>query len=450
MKIKSHMDIFIVDDNKIFSIAIKAYLENEFNSILIKVHLFETGEKCMLTFMDVIPELVILDYQLNSNSPLAMNGLQVLNKIKHNNIDTRVIMLTSNDHIDTALQSFHYGASDYVVKTENPFRKINDSISKIFAKIELDFEIEEKGKRAIELIIANKELDFDKERSIRNEEKEIQNKEINLANSQKKEAEIKQLTLERKNKDITDSINYAKRIQMAKLPKQEEIYSELSNCFILFKPKDIVSGDFYFFHKKSDSIFIAAADCTGHGVPGAFMSIIGSDKLDAAIAYSSNISEILNHLNKGIKNSLNQTGSNESTRDGMDIALCSVDTKNGTVTYAGANRPFWLIRNNTTELKEIKGTNKAIGGLTVDEQHFDSHELRLQSGDTFYISTDGYADQFGGLAGKKLMSKKLKKTLIEIQDKSMPEQKEYLNTFLENWKGEQEQVDDILIIGVRF
>lgn len=255
--------------------------------------------------------------------------------------------------------------------------------------------------------------------------------------------------IEEKNKDITDSINYAKRIQQAKLPDKKEICSTLTNSFVLFKPKDIVSGDFYYFHKNDKSVFIASADCTGHGVPGAFMSMIGSEKLDDALAHSADTSEILSLLNKGIKNSLHQTDSDESTRDGMDIALCSVDTDARVVKYAGANRPLWIIRNGQTVVEEIKATKKAIGGFTEDSQHFDTHVVQLQHGDTFYIFSDGYADTFSGADSKKLTTKRFKEILLSIQDKSMQDQELHLDNFVENWKAGTEQVDDILVIGIR-
>jgi serine phosphatase RsbU (regulator of sigma subunit) len=270
----------------------------------------------------------------------------------------------------------------------------------------------------------------------------------NIIETQKKDVEIAKLIIEEKNKAITDSITYAKRIQEAKLPKKEEIYFSFPQSFILFKPKDIVSGDFYFFHKTNQSIFIAAADCTGHGIPGAFMSLIGSEKLEDAVLQSGDTSEILKQLNIGIKTSLKQSGSDESTRDGMDIAICSVDTETRIVKYAGANRPIWLIREGQTEVEETKATKKAIGGLTEDEQHFDTHELKLKQGDTFYIFTDGYADQFND-KNKKLLTKKFKEILPDIQDKSMQEQEKYLEDFIENWKAGTDQVDDILVIGVR-
>lgn len=506
MNIKKQINIFIVDDNKIFSLALKAAIEIAFENLKIEIHSFETGEKCMEEFMEVVPDLVILDYYLNSKSSEAADGLQVLEKIKKDYKETSVIMLTSNDHIDIALKSFHYGASDYVIKTESQFEKIKNSISNILANNELAFQNQEKEKRALELMIANKELSIhnyekekrkaeliiaNKELAFRNEEKEKQatelvfannelvfqygerekraeeliiiNKklafqyeegekratELNIANIQKAETEKSKRIIEQKNKDIIDSINYAKRIQQAKLPRKETIYESLPQSFVLFKPKDIVSGDFYFFHKNHQSVFIVAADCTGHGVPGAFMSLIGSEKLGEAVLQSTNTSDILNHLNIAMKNSLHQSDDRESTKDGMDLAICSVDTKNRIVKFAGANRPFWLIRNGINLVEEIKGTKKAIGGWTDDKQHFDSHELKLQKGDTFYLSTDGFVDQFGGQHGKKLMAKKFKEILVDIQSKSMLEQEIHLDNFVEDWKAGAEQVDDILIIGVR-
>jgi serine phosphatase RsbU (regulator of sigma subunit) len=263
---------------------------------------------------------------------------------------------------------------------------------------------------------------------------------INLAEQKK--------VIELKNQDITDSLLYSKRIQTAKLPNLDEIYASLPHCFVLYKPKDIVSGDFYYFMKKEDSVFIAAADCTGHGVPGALMSMIGSEKLNDAVSNSNEPSTILNLLNKGIKASLRQSQHDDSTRDGMDIALCRID-KTGQLNYAGANRALWLIRKGSLQLEEIKPTKKAIGGLTEDEWQFDSHTFLLSEGDTLYLATDGYADTFSGITNKKLTTRKFKQLLLDIQDKTMPEQQKHLGRFIENWKSGAEQVDDILVIGIR-
>lgn len=252
-----------------------------------------------------------------------------------------------------------------------------------------------------------------------------------------------------KNEEITASITYARRIQQAKLPHKQEIFDELPNSFVLFKPKDIVSGDFYFFYKNDKNILISAADCTGHGVPGALMSMVGSEQLNDAVIQTTDTSEILKLINKGIKASLKQTNSDESTRDGMDIALCSINKENSELQYSGANRPLWLIRKGKQEVEEIKATKKAIGGLTENDTDFESHKLKLEPGDTFYIFSDGYADQFSGKSSKKLMTKRFKEILLEIQSKTMQEQEEHLDKFIEEWKSGAEQIDDILVIGVR-
>jgi serine phosphatase RsbU (regulator of sigma subunit) len=252
-----------------------------------------------------------------------------------------------------------------------------------------------------------------------------------------------------KNKEITDSINYAKRIQDAKLPKIEDVKAAFHDSFILFKPKDIVSGDFYFFERKDDKLFIAAADCTGHGVPGAFMSLIGCEKLEDALTQTSEPSQVLRLLNTGVRASLRQSQSCDSTRDGMDIAFCAVDVNARTIEFAGANRPLWILNKDTRELREIRGTKTAIGGFTDNTQHFHTNTVQLSKGDTFYIFSDGYADTFGGTDEKKLTTKKFKEILLGICHLSMDEQKTYLDQFIETWKNGIEQIDDILVIGIR-
>lgn len=268
----------------------------------------------------------------------------------------------------------------------------------------------------------------------------------NLMKVQKRKLEEQQI-------EIISSINYARRIQNSKLPPVDDVYKTLRNAFIYYSPKDIVSGDFYFFKKKENLIFLAAADCTGHGVPGAFMSMLCSEVLEDQVNKSNDLSLILKELNEKIKNSLRQSDSSDSTRDGMDIALCSMDTLTNSLTYAGANRPLWIIRKDGEELEEIKPTKAAIGGFTSNAQIFDQHKINLASGDTFYLFTDGYADQFGGNKehgrGKKIMVKNFKKLLIEKHTQSMQQQEIALAEFFTQWMGDHEQVDDVLVIGVR-
>jgi len=220
----------------------------------------------------------------------------------------------------------------------------------------------------------------------------------------------------------------------------------LPQSFVLFKPKDIVSGDFYFLHGIRKGVIIAAADCTGHGVPGAFMSMIGSEKLNEAVAQSGNAGEILKLLNNGIRASLHQSETS-SSRDGMDIALCTI--KDNTLNFSGANRPLWIIRKGANDIEEYKATKKAIGGFTEQGQEFDNTEIKLNMGDTFYLFTDGYADQFGGENGKKLTTKKFRELILTLKDKTMKDQYLALDAFIEKWRDDREQLDDVLVIGIR-
>jgi len=281
---------------------------------------------------------------------------------------------------------------------------------------------------------------------------EKQSQEISL---QKHEIEAKSKLIELKNVETEQSIQYAKRIQYAILPPKEEISQYLKDYFILYKSKDIVSGDFYFFSDKyanEGKVYIASVDCTGHGVPGAFMSMIGYEKLKDAVDLAMEPGKILNELNKGVKSALRQSSEANSTRDGMDLSLCAIPTRtNGTTTisYAGANRPLWILKKGAQAIEEIKATKVAIGGLTQDSQEFKQHDITLGKGDTIYMFSDGYADQFGGPKKKKLMTGKFKDIIIGIQHLSIKEQHDYLNEFIEEWMDGSEQVDDILVIGVK-
>jgi serine phosphatase RsbU (regulator of sigma subunit) len=257
-------------------------------------------------------------------------------------------------------------------------------------------------------------------------------------------------TIRRKNKDITDSINYARRLQYSILPDDKVISSALPGSFILYKPKDIVSGDFYWFHKEEDSdkCILASVDCTGHGVPGAFMSIIGYFHLNGTVT-DHNITEpgeILSVLNKSVCKVLKQESEDATTKDSMEISLCVIDTVKRELQFASAMRPLYLIQNG--ELLEIKGNKFSIGGY-MPEKRFTSHTLTLNAGDTFYMTSDGFADQTGGDSGRKFMSKKFKDLLLSIQAHSMADQKVILEKAFEEWKGDHGQVDDVLVIGVR-
>jgi serine phosphatase RsbU (regulator of sigma subunit) len=256
--------------------------------------------------------------------------------------------------------------------------------------------------------------------------------------------------IEVKNKDITDSINYAKQIQRARLSNPNIVLNLFPECFGLYKPKDVVSGDFYWFAEhESGKLMIAAADCTGHGIPGAFMSMIGIDELNHATLEKriDDPSAVLTSVNRGLKKALRQNEKDSMSRDGMDIALIIINKRKMMIEYAGANRPLYLIRDN--QLKEIAPTKAAIGGITPNEQEFKCHTFELKKNDMLYLFTDGYADQFGGPEGKKFMTKRFKDLLLSIHSKPAQEQEAILESTLNSWKKEVSQVDDILVLGIR-
>jgi tetratricopeptide (TPR) repeat protein len=261
------------------------------------------------------------------------------------------------------------------------------------------------------------------------------------------EIELQKTIIEEKNKDISDSINYAKKIQDTLLPDINEIHSVFRESFIFFRPKNVVSGDFYWFANRENKTLIAVADCTGHGVPGAFMSMIGIDKINQAVLEFnlSRPSEILSTVNRWLKTILKQDDLTGGMRDGMDVALISIDRIKMQLNYSGANRPLWIIRKE--ELIEIKPTKVSLGGHTPASQEFASHEFALQKNDCVYLFTDGYADQFGGDRGKKLMTKNFKRLLLSFTKESMESQKRILAEKLDKWQNNLEQVDDICVIG---
>jgi len=253
--------------------------------------------------------------------------------------------------------------------------------------------------------------------------------------------------LARKNEDITDSIRYAKRIQFAILPEK----SPYPDTFILFKPKDIVSGDFYWFTEVGDKEFFSAVDCTGHGVPGAFMSIIGHNSLTKIVREYGILEpgKILSQLNREVLQTLHQRSDSRDVYDGMDLALVCYDRKGKYLEYSGAFNPFYLVRNG--ELLETKADKQSIGRSSFKtDAEFTNHRIDIKQGDTVYLFSDGYADQFGGEQMKKFKYKNLKETILSIQNESMSQQRAIMDHTIEKWRGDLDQLDDILVIGRRF
>lgn len=270
------------------------------------------------------------------------------------------------------------------------------------------------------------------------------------------QVEMQRSELEQKNKDITDSINYAKRIQSAVLPDEQQFVAEFTDAFVLFKPRDIVSGDLFWIAKVKTSNdpplylkVVAAADCTGHGVPGAFMSMLTTELLNQTTKNPdiNSPSDLLSFINKKLPEGLNKNNK-EKINDGMDIAVCAIDLQQMKVYYGGANRPLWVLRKGAAEIEEIKATKASIGAYTSPEQVFENNTISIQPGDRMYLFTDGITDQFGGEKGKKFSKTRLRTAVLECAHLAMPLQKQYIEGALAQWQGSREQVDDILIIGI--
>lgn len=255
--------------------------------------------------------------------------------------------------------------------------------------------------------------------------------------------------LSRRNKGFEDSLKYAQRIQYAMFTSESEIRKMFPESFIFQRPKDIVSGDFYWARKVEERIFLAVADCTGHGVPGAFMSLIGLEFfrqiIDTQGIYRPSC--ILDEINRNFDLVFDNMD-NMHMRDGMDLSFCSIDTVGKTLEFAGAFNPVYIIRNG--EIIEIKGDKSMIGpNIGLGRAPFTNHEIGLQDDDIIYLFSDGYADQFGGPEGKKFTFRRFRHLLLSIYDQPLSVQRHVLDKSLSEWKGELEQVDDILVLAVK-
>ena len=266
---------------------------------------------------------------------------------------------------------------------------------------------------------------------------------------QKEEIEKQSVEINRLYSEVTDSIVYARHIQQAILLPIKSIRKLLPKTLVLYKPKDIVSGDFYWFAQKDNKVYFAAVDCTGHGVPGAFMSIIGYNGLEQALIDCNGPAEILDALNLSVSSTFHQNDEGEEkTKDGMDIALCCIDMKKRELTYAGAFNPLLIARNG--EMLITKADKFPIGSfLEGYNKGFTEHTVKLEKDDMIYVFSDGYQDQFGGDKGKKFMIKRFKSLLLEICDSTIEKQENVLESTFEEWKAKEDQVDDVLVLGVK-
>ncbi|MCK5138176.1 MAG: SpoIIE family protein phosphatase [Bacteroidales bacterium] len=265
-----------------------------------------------------------------------------------------------------------------------------------------------------------------------------------------KESALSRENLLDQRRELMASLKYASFIQQAVLPHQRYMDNTLKDFFVLHKPRDIVSGDFYYCSRKEDYIVVAAGDCTGHGVPGALLSIMGVSFLNEILSIRGPVrsSRILNLLRERVMKALHQKGHELENKDAIDMALCVFNTKTSELQYSGANNPLYFIRKKV--LTEIKADKMPVGINAIEENSFTNHTVQLKPGDNVYIFSDGYADQFGGSQNKKFKYGPFKELLIRISDRPMVKQYGELEHVIDTWRGSEEQVDDILIFGIKF
>lgn len=372
-------------------------------------------------------------------------------KHKNNMLQEEQKLLEKNIFEFKSTFAIHAGEKE---KFELEKLKIQEKNKKIWIMSETVYKEKKKVDEQLELLRTEKEKLEAEKKKVDEKVKKLWSQSMAIHKEKEKINEIK-VEIELAHREVMDSVTYAKRIQEAVLPSLADIEKCFPQSFVLFKPRNIVSGDFYWYSLKDNKVIIASVDCTGHGVPGAFMSLIGNTLLNHIVNERgiTDPAEILNELNREVSHSLHQTESGSQSRDGMDIALCvfnePLQSPDGTIIlqFAGANRPLYYMCNGM--LEEVKADKFPIGGLDYNnQQKFSTQTIQLSKSSTIYISTDGYADQFG-FNNKKLKTKRFKEIILSIQEKSMEEQKTHLDQFIEQWKGSQEQTDDILVMGIK-
>lgn len=398
------MKILIVEDVPFDAELIERVLQKEgfhFSSRRV-----ETRDGFIQALDEFLPDLILSDHSLPQ-----FDSMSAFSIVKEKCPEVPFVLVTGSVSEEFAVECMKAGVDDYILKSS--LVRLPSSINNIFSK-----------KKII------------KERDI----VESLNKRLKRVSENLKET----------NRDLVDSIVYAKQIQEAVLPEHTLLEKYFPNSFIIYEPKNIVSGDFFWIAERNNKLIIAVADCTGHGVPGALMSMMGNNFLNEAVHMKNKTqpSQILKELNVSLRNALKQDREESSSRDGMDIAICTVDPRKGILEFAGANRPFYYIKNQTLHI--IKGDKQSIGGLQENiATNFTDNRFILDEIDEFYLFTDGYTDQFGGKDEKKFLSKRFREIIATYSQEPMIMQKEILLNSLRNWQGQMEQTDDICVLGVR-
>jgi sigma-B regulation protein RsbU (phosphoserine phosphatase) len=419
------LNILYVDDEENNLISFKAAFRRHYN-----VFVANSAKEGLETLRNNHIQVVVTDQKMPETT-----GVEFLEKIVPEYPDTIRMILTGYSDIEAIIQAINTGRIyRYITKPwdEKELKMTFDGAFKLYG-------VEESNRRLLKQL---QDKIIEQDQIIEERTGEIRQKSIFL--------ELQNQEIGHKNKDITDSIHYAKRIQEAILPPEKIVAQKLPASFILYKPKDIVSGDFYWVEEKNGKIYVAAVDCTGHGVPGAFMSIVCNNLLNQALHEHNKKTpaEILDEVNILISEVLRQTFEDSAVRDGMDISLCCIDFSSNTIEYAGAINPVYLIKKG--QLSELPGNRYSIGTFVGEEiKPFTNHQVSFEKNDLLILFTDGFADQFGGPAGKKFKFKQLQDLLTANCSLDCHVLKQLLEKQFELWKGGLEQVDDVCIIGVR-
>lgn len=323
-------------------------------------------------------------------------------------------------------------------------QKLEEKNRKLFQMSEAVYKEKNRVDEENQKLVTEKEKLETEKKKVEERVKKLWSQSTAIHKEKERINEIK-LEVERKHKEVTDSINYAKRIQFAILKEDAHVSPHLPEHFVLFKPRDVVSGDFYWGYEKENNWYVAAVDCTGHGVPGAFLTMLGSAFLNEICSVDDMLSpaEVLNRLRDKIIKEVSGQG---EIKDGMDLSLCRINLATLEMQWAGANNTLWYIQNE--QMKEIIADKQPIGIYEIMKP-FSNHTIHLRKGDSVYLYTDGYADQFGGPKEKKFKYKALQELLKSNATLGMEDQKKKLNEVFENWKGNLEQTDDVCIIGIR-
>lgn len=451
--------IFIVEDEFIVSMDLKRQLEFlEYEVVGIEA----TGEVAIEKVLILKPDIILMDLTLAGE----LDGIETVKKIREK-YEVPLIYITAINNKKTFDLAFTTNPSAYICK---PFdiTNLERSISIALERKSKFQNLEQKKK---ELINSNKTLTQEKEQAQKEVEtqlmmiQEFTETQEHLIAATWREREMKQKLqetldelelskkiIEKQNKSILDSINYAKRIQKAIIPKLEDIRKDVPITDWMYKPKDVVSGDFPYYYKKGDLLYYAAVDCTGHGVPGAMMSLIGhlilNDILNDKEIYSP--AEVLKKLHERVVRTLKQDNPENKAADGMDVAICCYNTVTKKLEYSGAHRPLYIVRKGE-EIIQYKGGKYPVGGNQyAGKNTYPNHEIGLLPNDVIYFFSDGYPDQFGGEENLKFGPKRIRKLLEEHSDKSITENIEILSNSFDSWMGDKKQIDDVLFIGIKF